>query len=849
MDDLEIAQAIADGSPTAWRHAPGCTDEQVTTPLLEAFTLLEAIGQFHAADRGNQASATANIGARPGACSTPTTWGPLQILGEVGRGSYGTVYRAYDPHLDRVVALKLTASSSGGDRIGLEEGRALARVRHPNVVSVYGAEPRGDTVGVWMEFVDGRTLENELDGSGPMNGAALVSVGVDLCAAVQAVHDAGLLHRDIKTQNVMRERSGRILLMDLGAAGELEDVPRVDLRGTPLYLAPEVLGGYGASRASDIYSIGVVLFRLATGSYPVYATTLNELGEQHQDPVKRRPLPPHLPRHLRKVIDRALDPSPEKRFATASTLADALRSVPTQSRSEVHSTSVFLVCAAALIGAIALGVGMERMQLGAVKASAADQVTTSSDAARARYREAERLMTGPPPRMNAGAEGLLRDAIRYDPQFSSALILLAHALRNQGKPAQDFLPYAEAAFQHSAGLPDVERHFIVGSWHDMNGFAAPDSRTATREARAALASYQAVLGIEPNHAWALTNALAVYRSLGDSEEAAAVLARIADAHPDDFRANAEAGSAMLESGRLQGTLRFFDRARLSSRPVPYRGYGFHLAIIRMLPAYRAWLDRDIPEAVHHLNSTAAALADLAEEEQGSTRQLLVWFALTLGRLEQAEAILAGEPSGVVRRMLTTSLAMERGDRAELRQWLSNDSAAPAGDTRVDLLLLAGLLDEARAQQQRLEHRRMNIADGLRWSPAAQNIRYLADLSRAEIALAESRPREALTALATMPPNGGRFDTRALGVKVSALIALDRRREAIDTLNAQLSTARVSAMTHAYDWIRHRAMLASLLRTDGQLETAQGIEAELRVLLAAADTDHSLAMELKQKRVR
>jgi uncharacterized protein YqgQ len=97
----------------------------------------------------------------------------------------------------------------------------------------------------------------------------------------------------------------------------------------------------------------------------------------------------------------------------------------------------------------------------------------------------------------------------------------------------------------------------------------------------------------------------------------------------------------------------------------------------------------------------------------------------------------------------------------------------------------------------------------------------------------------------MPSNGGLFDTRALAVRVSSLVALGRRSEAVDTLNAELSRARVSAITHAYDWIRNRAILRTLLRQDGQTDAARAVEAELRVLLAAADSDYPLALELEQ----
>jgi TolB-like protein len=140
---------------------------------------------------------------------------------------------------------------------------------------------------------------------------------------VSAVHAAGLLHRDIKTHNVMQAQDGRIVLMDFGTGRELEDDLSSDLAGTPLYLAPEVLAGQQATVRSDIYSLGVVLYRLATGSYPVHARTVrgvrraHERGERTAVQTARRDVPPKLAR----VIERAIDPRPERRYESADALA------------------------------------------------------------------------------------------------------------------------------------------------------------------------------------------------------------------------------------------------------------------------------------------------------------------------------------------------------------------------------------------------------------------------------------------------------------------------------------------------------------------------------------------------
>ena len=157
----------------------------------------------------------------------------------------------------------------------------LARVRHPNVVTIYGAEQIGDQIGLWMEFVRGHTLEQVLDQRKVVSAAEAVSIGLELCRAMAAVHGAGLLHRDIKTHNVMRAEDGRIVLMDFGTGRELGRDASSDLAGTPLYLAPEVLQGQQATVQSDIYSLGVLLYHLVTGSYPVHAQTLRGVRGAH----------------------------------------------------------------------------------------------------------------------------------------------------------------------------------------------------------------------------------------------------------------------------------------------------------------------------------------------------------------------------------------------------------------------------------------------------------------------------------------------------------------------------------------------------------------------------------------
>ena len=256
----------------------------------------------------------------------PRAWGPLEIHGEIGRGHFGTVYLAWDSALERKVALKLLRDTSVAAEI-IREGRLLARVRHPNVVTVYGVDRHDGIVGLWMEFVEGLTLSRVLATGGVLGAAQAARIGVDLCGAVAAVHKAGLLHRDIKAQNLMREGSGRIVLMDFGAGEVRADrTSSGSITGTPVYLAPEIFSGAPATIASDIYSIGVLLFHLVTGRYPVEGQTLEQIeaGQARGNRHRLAELLPELPDSFVRVVERAVERDPAHRYRSSDDMQQEL---------------------------------------------------------------------------------------------------------------------------------------------------------------------------------------------------------------------------------------------------------------------------------------------------------------------------------------------------------------------------------------------------------------------------------------------------------------------------------------------------------------------------------------------
>jgi Tol biopolymer transport system component/tRNA A-37 threonylcarbamoyl transferase component Bud32 len=379
---LEIAAALSDGAMIDWdaAEAGAATDGQRVQ--IRNLRLVRGLADAHstaaagASPLGLHESLLHPAGGRRTGedQAAPVRWGPLDVIEKIGQGKFGDVYRARDSRLDRDVALKLLrrridAHANVGSHV-IEEGRLLAKVRHPNVVTVHGAERIDDRVGVWMEHIAGRTLEDELNSRGPLPAAEILEIGIAVCGALSAVHRAGLLHRDVKAQNVMRDHDGRIVLMDFGTGSELKAASPAELAGTPLYLAPEVLAGAPATPRADIYGAGVLLHHLATGAFPVHGRTLREIRAVHA-------LPPDVQVQTRAatrqdagldaVIAQALARDPHARFASAADMAAALAVIasastmaPARSRRRRMTMPALALTAAAALLLIAVS-GLWRM--------------------------------------------------------------------------------------------------------------------------------------------------------------------------------------------------------------------------------------------------------------------------------------------------------------------------------------------------------------------------------------------------------------------------------------------------------------------------------------------------------
>ena len=260
----------------------------------------------------------------------------VEILSELGRGGMGVVYKARQTRLNRICALKIILpgehNSTEFRARFLAEAETIARLRHPNVVQIYGLGDHDGRPYFEMEYVEGGSLAGRLTGTPwpPETAARMVAV---LARAVGDAHRLGIVHRDLKPANVLLTAEGEPKVSDFGLARSLSSDVRLtqtgQLVGTPCYMAPEQAeaGVVEVGPAADVYSLGAIVYELLTGHPPFRAaTTLQTLDlVRSREPVPPRELQPGTPHDLQTICLKCLEKEPAKRYATAGELADDLR--------------------------------------------------------------------------------------------------------------------------------------------------------------------------------------------------------------------------------------------------------------------------------------------------------------------------------------------------------------------------------------------------------------------------------------------------------------------------------------------------------------------------------------------
>ncbi|ARO87995.1 serine/threonine protein kinase [Nitrosospira lacus] len=262
--------------------------------------------------------------------------GRFKILGELGRGGMAVVYKAYDPNINRPLAIKVLleercANKEYRSRF-LAEAKAAGLLSHPNIVTIFDIGEINDRPYIVMELLEGDPLDEYMKSTPDRSLREDLAIGIQLAKALHYAHSKGIVHRDIKPSNIIRVKGGNnIKITDFGIA-HVEDPEQTrqtqmgEVLGTPQYMSPEQALGRHVDARSDLYSVGVVLYQLMTGKKPfeggTIATLLLQITTTEPAPIDQ--IVPGIPRSVKLIVERLLKKDPEKRFQSGQDLANAL---------------------------------------------------------------------------------------------------------------------------------------------------------------------------------------------------------------------------------------------------------------------------------------------------------------------------------------------------------------------------------------------------------------------------------------------------------------------------------------------------------------------------------------------
>src|SRR6202045_2570912 len=268
---------------------------------------------------------------------TVTKAGRYEIIGELGRGAMGVVYKAMDPVIGRTVAVKTIRLSEQGTGLSRPEligrfqteARAAGLLAHPNIVVVFDAGEEDGLFYITMEYVEGRSLQSMIDAHQPFPVSRVLKIMEQVCSALDFAHQHNVVHRDIKPANLMLTPDDVIKITDFGTAKILQfgTAQTAHVMGTPSYMSPEQVKGKPVDGRSDIFSLGVILYELMTGEKPFPGQNITTVIYKiiNEDPISPRSLDSSIHPGLSAVITRALAKEPSARYQTCQELLDALK--------------------------------------------------------------------------------------------------------------------------------------------------------------------------------------------------------------------------------------------------------------------------------------------------------------------------------------------------------------------------------------------------------------------------------------------------------------------------------------------------------------------------------------------
>ncbi|MEX1246706.1 MAG: hypothetical protein WEF99_18325 [Thermoanaerobaculia bacterium] len=468
------------------------------------------------------------------------------------------------------------------------------------------------------------------------------------------------------------------------------------------------------------------------------------------------------------------------------------------------------------------------------------KVTTSNLRALRLYSQADALMGAGVGQYHDGqssADELLRQAVAEDPSFASAYIHLAHALRNQGRPAEEYLPYAETALRLSEATTERERYFIRGSHYYFSG-----------ETEKAIAAWEALVSLHPDHGWAVGGLTSLYKLPRDLDKIMQIEARLADAHPRNFSFNWHAGYNYVvwkrDAARADPYLR---RANELVTPEVLDKDRWAASWLDLLPFTQLWLKGDMTSAAPELDRVAAKLDSLARGARDMFAVKTVLSYLAIGRNEAASRAAEKIFDPVVRNDALAQISFFRGDARALEDQLrfpgNRDLGGPSPgwwETIAIFQARAGLTSEAR--------RYVKAVEGPEDRLQLHNV-------PGEIALRQGKLANAIVELekgANLAPEWNRqapsyfLGAESLAAALEKEGDTERALEVLEQASERKFQAIINNNSGAY-WLRTRLALARLYRRVGRFEDARAVEADLSKLLALADADHPMLLELERLR--
>ena len=779
----------------------------------------------------------------------------FEIVRLLGKGGMGVVYEASDRDLESPVAIKVLRADIANEETLTRFRREihLARqVTHPNVCRLYDLFHSDNELSfLSMELLPGETLAERLKQEGPMSAVEAEPIVKQIASALSAAHRIGIVHRDLKSANIMLVPDGeriRAVVTDFGLATtarpdeeSLLHLTRTgQVLGTPAFMAPEQLEGGKITPATDIYSLGVVMYELLTGKLPFEGTTPYSLAAQrlHDEAPSPRSHLPGLDRKWERVILRCLERQPQDRFESVEELITTLETdavaLPHSRRRRRHKRIAW--AAGFLLFVLSIWVVgprlLELLQPTQQAELAEERITTTSQRARELYTEADELM-----RMgkDSVAEELLQEAITKDPDFASAYVQLAWAIRNQERAKEEFLAEAQRAVDLADTVTETERLFIMASDYGMR-----------QEFEKAASNYEALLRLQPDHYWALILLSDDLWRLGRLEETIPYWVEAANLHPTDFRNQYWAAWYLAAiGGRLDEAEPYVRRATDLVNLDQNRYRTKWTVWLWMFPVHRAWVVGDPTAGLAELER----LGRRASEVSGQFGNELAWSVGVnfeyFGQSRRGEEIyhnlsgIQGVQGFFDREHHLRSVELERRVPEEwIEVFAGGNWDASVFDTA--RLVRAGMLSEVRDLLASLE------------KPSETNAEWTAihSWAQGELALAEGRIAEAIPLL--QDGAGGLRSFRLASVFFLACEALARALDATGKTEAALGVLEDASdqkprafLGKAYGWMDMRLQLAQLLRKSGREREAREVEDDLRSLLRYADPDFRFVQQLER----